>query len=487
MRDTTTADSDKLDVAVIGAGPAGLTAAYEVSRLAPDMEVGVFEASDALGGISRTEVYDGYRIDIGGHRFFTKLPEVQEIWTEILGDEFLHRTRMSRIFYRGKFYDYPLKLQNALTNIGAYESFRIVASFFKWQIRPKRQEDSFEDWVINRFGGRLYMHFFKSYTQKVWGVDPKLIRSDWAAQRIKSMTLMSVLKKTLTGKSDATSLIDSFDYPRFGPGQMWERCAEILAERGQHIHMNSPVRRLVRDGTRIVAAEVAGKDGVTRIEADHFVNSMALRDLVHAIDPPPPAEIVAAADLLAYRDFLIVALVLDEAEPFADNWIYIHSPDVQVGRIQNFRTWSPDMVPDANHTSIGMEYFCNEDDDLWKTPDDELIDAAANELELLGLAKSTSVLKGHVIRQKKAYPVYDAHYQTALKTISDWLNTLENLQTIGRNGLHRYNNQDHSMLTALLAVRNILGGDHDIWNVNVERSYHEEMQLDERTLEAQSA
>ena len=476
MRDAAT-DGER--VAVIGGGPAGLTAAYELSRAAPDMDVTVYEGSGQLGGISRTEVYDGFRVDIGGHRFFTKIPVVQEIWREILGDAFLRRPRKSRIFYRGRFYDYPLRIFNALGNIGPYESARIVMSYIKWQVRPRRVEESFEDWVINRFGGRLYMHFFRSYTEKVWGVDPKDIQADWAAQRIKSMTLWSVVKKALGGANDDVSLIDEFDYPRFGPGQMWERCAEILEERGQTVEMNHWVRRIERDGNRVTAMTVAGPDGAERrVEAEHFVNSMSLRELVHAMDPPPPAEVLAAAERLKYRDFLIVAMALEEAEPFDDNWIYVHSPDVRVGRIQNFRSWSEDMVPDPSMTSVGMEYFCNEDDPLWRMEDADLIELAAREFEVLGLGRAGAVRRGKVIRQKKAYPVYDLHYREAVDTIAGWISGLENLQSVGRNGLHRYNNQDHSMLTAVYAARNILGASHDLWEVNVERSYHEEMQVD---------
>ncbi|WP_308917111.1 NAD(P)/FAD-dependent oxidoreductase [Jannaschia sp. LMIT008] len=470
-------DTQSTDVAVIGAGPAGLTTAYELSRIAPDLDVATFEGSSEIGGISRTVVYDGYRVDIGGHRFFTKIEEVKQVWHEILGDEFLRRPRKSRIFYRGKFYDYPLRIFNALGNIGAYESARIMISYLKWQVRPHKVEDNFEEWVMNRFGGRLYMHFFRSYTAKVWGIDPKHIQADWAAQRIKSMTLWSVAMKALTGRSEETSLIEEFDYPRHGPGQMWERCVDILRERGQSVRMEAWVDRIERDGDRVTALRVRTPDGDLRVEAEHFVNSMAVRDLIHAFDPPPPPAVVEAADRLKYRDFLIVALVLDTPDPFDDNWIYIHSDDVRVGRIQNFRSWSEAMVADPAHSSIGMEYFCNEGEDLWSMDDDALVAAAGQELEALGLARSGSILKGKVIRQKKAYPVYDTAYRDALDVVSDWLKGLENLQTVGRNGLHRYNNQDHSMLTGLYAARNITGATHDLWDVNVERSYHEEMQV----------
>ncbi len=468
--------TDKTDVLVIGAGPAGLTAAYELCKHADDLKIDIFEASDQVGGISRTVNYKGFRIDIGGHRFFTKLPEVQAMWKEVLGTDFIRVPRLSRIFYRGKYYDYPLKLMNALGNIGPYESIRIMLSYLKWQVRPSKTEDSFEEWVINRFGGRLYMHFFRSYTEKVWGVSPKEIRADWAAQRIKNLSLFKAVWNAISGSNNTTSLIEEFDYPRLGPGMMWEKTTDLLRAHGASVHMETPVLRLERSGNRIVAAHVTEGDDIRRVEADHFVNSMDLRRLILNIDPPPPDEVVAAAHKLRYRDFLIVGLVIDHPDPFPDNWVYVHSADVKVGRIQNFRAWSPEMVPNDTHASIGMEYFCQEGDGLWTSDDETLIALAAREMEQLGLARADEVVDGTVVRQPKAYPVYDTDYREAVETIAEWCQTLENFQTCGRNGLHRYNNQDHSMITAMFAARCILGGDYNVWDVNVERSYHEEFQ-----------
>ena len=465
------------DVSIVGAGPAGLTAAYELLKSAPDTKVRVFEAGKLVGGISRTESYNGFRIDIGGHRFFTKVERVSALWREILGEAFVKRPRRSRIYYRGKFYNYPLKLFNALGNIGPYESTRILLSYFKWKVFPNRSEENFEQWVINRFGGRLYMHFFASYTEKVWGIKPKYIQADWAAQRIKNLTLHKAVWNAISGANDTASLIEEFDYPRTGPGLMWERCAELVEESGGRVEMETRALRYEREGNRITAVIVEGADGEERVEADHFVNTMGLRDLVAAIDPPPPPHVVEAAEKLKYRDFLIVALVLDDRDPFPDNWVYVHSPDVRVGRIQNFRSWSEDMVPNDTQASIGMEYFCQQDDDMWAKSDADLIAQAAGELETLGLSRAELVSDGMVIRQPKAYPVYDENYKDAVAVIGDWIQGLENLQTVGRNGLHRYNNQDHSMLTAIYAAENILGAEHDLWNVNVERSYHEEMQI----------
>jgi protoporphyrinogen oxidase len=471
-------------VGIIGAGPAGLTAAYELQKRSNRHQPVLFEAGDLVGGIARTESYKGYQFDIGGHRFFTKVGEVEEMWHEVMGDDFIVVPRMSRIFYRNKFYHYPLKMFNALSNIGVYEAGRIMMSYAKWRVRPSPVEDSFEQWVINRFGGRLYMHFFRSYTQKVWGIPPSEIRADWAAQRIKNLSLFKAVINAITGANDTASLIEEFHYPRLGPGMMWEKVRDLVVRKGGEVSTRAKVGRLKREGQRVVSLEVehSRPDGSTHTEevaVDHVINSMPIRELIEAFDPPPPNDVIAAANRLAYRDFLIVTLILDHADPFPDNWIYIHSPQVKVGRIQNFRAWSKEMLPSPDRASIGMEYFCQEGDGLWNMANDELIALASAELEKLGLAKASTVIDGTVIRQEKAYPVYDGEYREALDTVASWLNGLENFQTVGRNGLHRYNNQDHSMLTAMLAARNILGEKHDVWTVNVERSYHEEFKLED--------
>ncbi len=471
-------------VVVIGAGPAGLTAAYELQKCGRGHRPIVFEASDDVGGIARTESYKGFRFDIGGHRFFTKVKEVEALWHEVGGEDFVLRPRLSRIFYRGKYYDYPLKIFNALSNMGPVEAAKIMLSYVKWRLSPHPEEENFEQWVTNRFGRRLFEHFFKSYTEKVWGIPCTEIRADWAAQRIKNLSLTKAVLNALTGANDTTSLIEEFEYPRLGPGQMWERFRDKVRKNGGEVRMKSAVTRIFRDGNRVTAVEVADFSGdearAYRIAADWFVNSMSVRDLVRAFDPPPPPEVVAAGERLNYRDFLIVTLILDHPDPFPDNWIYIHAPEVKVGRIQNFRSWSPDMVPDPDKASIGMEYFCHEGDGLWTSSDADLIAQASRELEYLGLAKVSNVVDGAVIRQPKAYPVYDGEYRDALDTVRKWILTLENFQTVGRNGMHRYNNQDHSMLTAMLAARNIAGERHDLWNVNVERSYHEDFTVEEK-------
>ncbi len=443
----------------------------------------VYEGSNMVGGIARTESHNGYRFDIGGHRFFTKVTEVEEMWDEVLQDDFITVPRSSRIYYRERFFDYPLKLFNALSSIGLYESARIGLSLLKWKVRPYKKEESFEHWVVNRFGGRLYMHFFRTYTEKVWGIPASEIRADWAAQRIKNLSLTKAVWNAITGANDTSSLIEEFKYPRLGPGMMWEKCTDIIRENGGEVTLRSEVVRVNRTESTVNSIDVqhwhedGSKGDVERVDGAHFVNTMALRDLIHAFNPPPPPEVVAAADRLKYRDFLIVTLVLDHADPFPDNWIYIHSPKVKVGRIQNFRAWSKEMLPNQNTASIGMEYFCQKGDGLWNMSDKDLRELGAKELEQLGLAKATSVIDAAIIRQPKAYPVYDGEYREALDIIEKWITSLDNFQTVGRNGLHRYNNQDHSMLSAMFAARNILGAKHDVWTVNVERSYHEEFQL----------
>ena len=473
----------KISVVVIGGGPAGLTAAYELQKKSDDHKPVVFEGSHMVGGIARTETHNGYRFDIGGHRFFTKVTEVEEMWNEVLQDDFITVPRSSRIYYREKFFDYPLKLFNALSSIGVYEAARIGISLLKWKIRPYKEENSFEEWVVNRFGGRLYMHFFRTYTEKVWGIPAKEIRADWAAQRIKNLSLAKAVWNAITGANDTSSLIEEFRYPRLGPGMMWEKCTDLIRQNGGEVKLGCEVVRVNRVENAVTSIDIqhwsedGSKGAMETVDGAHFINTMALRDLIHAFNPPPPPEVIAAADKLKYRDFLIVTLVLDHADPFPDNWIYIHSPKVKVGRIQNFRAWSKEMLPNQNTASIGMEYFCQQGDGLWTMTDAELRSLASDELERLGLAKASTVIDAAIIRQPKAYPVYDGDYREALDVLEKWITGLENFQTVGRNGLHRYNNQDHSMLSAMFAARNILGAKHDVWTVNVERSYHEEFTL----------
>ncbi|MEL6159944.1 MAG: NAD(P)/FAD-dependent oxidoreductase [Cyanobacteria bacterium J06623_5] len=462
---------------VMGAGPAGLTAAYELAK--NGRKAIVLEQANKVGGISRTETYEGYRFDIGGHRFFTKVGEVQQIWKEILGDEFIQVPRLSRIYYRGKFFDYPLSISSTLSNLGVIDSGLIILSYLKSKlgntINPGPEAENLEDWVIERFGNRLYRTFFKSYTEKVWGIPCNKIQAEWAAQRIKGLSLKKAVINAVFGSNDTKTLIKEFDYPIYGPGMMWERCQEILDGKGSPVHMKTRVTRVEHDGKRVqrVIAEQNGQS--VELTGDDFVSSIPVTALMRALSPAPPQHVLAAAKSLKYRDFLIVPLVINLKDIFPDNWIYIHSPQFKVGRIQNFKNWSRAMVPDQRKTCVGMEYFCSEGDQLWEMSDDELIALASREIVGLGLVTNLlSVEDGTVIRQKKAYPVYDGEYRQHLAVIQNYVQQFENLQTVGRNGMHRYNNQDHSMLTGLLAAKNILGESHDLWNVNVERSYHEE-------------
>jgi protoporphyrinogen oxidase len=471
-------------IAIIGAGPAGLTAGYELAKRG--IRSIVLEKANLVGGISRTEMYKGYRFDIGGHRFFTKVPQVQAFWHEILNKEFIQVPRLSRIYYQGKFYNYPLSVSNTLSNVGLFNSFLMVMSYAKAKLKKTLnltpEPETFEEWVTDRFGERLYRTFFKTYTEKVWGIPCNQIRADWAAQRINGMSLRRVVMNAIFGSQNAKSLIKEFDYPILGPGMMWERTQELIEEKGSTVQLDTAVTRIKRSGTRIESITIEQNGQVQQIEADRFISTMPVTALLQRLDPPPPPEILAAATGLKYRDFLIVALIIDRDDLFPDNWIYIHSPEFKVGRIQNFKNWSAAMVPDPGKSCLGMEYFCNEGDEVWDRSREELIALATQEAIDLNIGvQPGDVRDGTVIRQQKAYPVYDGEYRQHLQVIQDYLETFENLQTVGRNGMHRYNNQDHSMLTAMLAVQNILGEEHDLWNVNVERSYHEEFTKEQWT------
>ncbi len=467
-------------VVVVGAGPAGLTAAWLLVKRGVD--VTVLEADDVVGGISQTARYKGYRFDIGGHRFFTKVMPVQELWEEILGDEFIAVPRMSRIFYGGRYFDYPLKAANALRGLGIINAVRIVLSYLYAHFFPSPVEENFEQWVTNRFGRRLYEIFFKTYTEKVWGIPCTEIRAEWAAQRIQGLSLAkAILSATSLNRRSTTikTLINEFMYPRLGPGQMWEMARDRVVEGGGRIHMRHAASAIEHDGRGRVVAVRAHADGVERrFPCEHVISTMPVRNLVRSLDPAPPDEIRAAGDGLNYRDFLVVALMVDRDNLFPDNWIYVHTPGVKVGRIQNFNNWSRAMVPQPGVTCLGLEYFCFEGDGLWTSRDEELIALATRELGELGLAQGAGVFDGTVVRMRKAYPVYDAAYRDHLDNVRAFIDPIGNLHTVGRNGMHKYNNQDHSMLTAMMAVANMHGASHDIWEVNTDFEYHEEQRLD---------
>ncbi|UUY03361.1 NAD(P)/FAD-dependent oxidoreductase [Svornostia abyssi] len=462
---------------VLGGGPAGLTAGYQLVKAG--RPVTVFEAEDQVGGIAMTVERDGYRFDLGGHRFFTKNKEVDDLWHEVMGEEFLKRPRQSRIYWNGKFLEYPLDGMDVVKKLGPVELMRAGLSYLRAAVFSRKgNEQSLEEWVSNRFGKRLYELFFKSYTEKVWGVSCTELRAEWAAQRIKDLSFVSAAKAAFFGDKDQKikSLIKEFNYPRFGPGQMWEEMTDRIHERGGEVLMETPVERLVIEGNRVTAVVAGGQE----YPAGNIISSLPLRNVVGMAGEAAPQKVVEAAQGLRYRDFLTVALVVDGEDLFPDNWIYIHEPGVTVGRIQNFRSWSPWMVPDETKASIGMEYFCFAGDELWDADDDELIALATREIEQLGLCSADKVEKGYVVRVPKAYPMYDADYAERVATIREWVDSLENLQQVGRNGLHRYNNSDHSMLSAMRAVDNlVLGANHDIWAVNVESVYLEEDEIDE--------
>jgi len=467
--------AEEAPVVIVGAGPGGLTAAYQLTKLGEHPVV--LESDPVVGGISRTVVRDGWRFDLGGHRFFTKVPEVEALWHEILPQgDFLLRPRMSRIFYNGKYIDYPLKAVNALRNLGLWESILCGFSYVWARIRPPKNEDNYENWLVARFGWRLYRTFFKTYTERVWGVPVSDMPADWAAQRVKNLDLRKAVINAILPKrnqTEITSLIEEFQYPKFGPGMMWEVCAEKVQAAGGTVLLESPVIAInISDG--LARSVVYEHDGAsTEVPASHVISTMPMRELVQCLTPTPPPEVVAAGEGLHYRDYLTVALVVPESRSFPDNWIYIHDPGVEVGRIQNYGSWSPYLVKDGR-TCLGMEYFVFEGDDMWETPDADLIALATKELALLGLIEPGDVEQGYVVRVKKAYPYYDFTYKANVETIRSYLGThAPNVHPVGRNGMHKYNNQDHSMYTAMLTVENMHGASHDIWSVNVEEEYHE--------------
>ncbi len=481
-------------VVIIGAGPAGLTAAYQFVRR--NVPVTVLEGDSMVGGISRTAQREGWRFDMGGHRFFTKVPEVEALWHEILpGDQFLLRPRMSRIYYDGKLFDYPLRAMNALSQLGVLEALRCVLSYVWARVHPPKDQSTFEGWVAARFGYRLYRIFFKTYTEKLWGVPAHEIRADWAAQRIRNLSLSSAILNALLprrNQKDITSLIEEFEYPKYGPGMMWEAAAEQVEAAGGSVVLETKVRRIQHEAGRAtgVTAVVTGGYGEGagappsrrhdiatehHFPADHVISSMPLSSLLLAMDPPVPPEVEAAARGLKYRDFLTVALVVPESAGFPDNWIYVHSPDVKLGRIQNFGSWSPYLIKEGR-TCLGLEYFVTVGDEFWTMPDEQLIELGTRELASLGLVPADQVERGFVVRMPKAYPIYDDEYAANVDVLRDWLaHHAPNVHPVGRNGMHKYNNQDHSMYTAMLTVSNILDGtEHDVWEVNVEEDYHEE-------------
>jgi protoporphyrinogen oxidase len=474
----------KPSVICIGAGPAGLTAAYLLGK--QGIAATVLEQDPVyVGGISRTATYKGFAFDIGGHRFFSKSAEVNALWSELLSEDFLDRPRKSRIYYRSQLFDYPLKAFDALSKLGPVEALRCILSYLKVRLRPIPETRTFEQWVTNRFGARLFQIFFKTYTEKVWGMKCSEISADWAAQRIKDFSLVKAIwyavmpqKNSGSGKVIKT-LINSFRYPRRGPGQLWEETARRISAQGGQVLLGRRVVSLSWSDAdacwTVVTREADGTEH--RLQGYHVISSMPMRELARALDPAPSNALRRAAEELRYRDFLTVALIVKDRDVFDDNWIYIHEPGVKVGRIQNYKSWSPEMVPDAQLNCYGLEYFCFEGDGLWSAKDAELIRLASDELVKLGLADRDDIVDGAVVRQPKAYPVYDEGYQERVEIIRSELEArYPALHLVGRNGMHKYNNQDHAMMTAMLTVENIRQGKRafDVWNVNQDAEYHEE-------------
>jgi protoporphyrinogen oxidase len=474
-----------VDVAIIGAGPAGLTAAYLLSK--QGLSVTVIEKDPVyVGGISRTVEHKGFRFDIGGHRFFSKSQEVVALWNEILPDDFIQRPRMSRIYYEGKFYSYPLRAFEALGNLGIIRSSLCMASFGWAKLFPKKDVKSFEDWTINQFGHKLYSIFFKTYTEKVWGMPCNEMSADWAAQRIKGLSLGAAvidgLKRSLglnkkpNDGMETKTLLETFRYPRQGPGMMWDAARDKVVAMGNEVIMDTSLKQLRFDDVtqRWNMQTVTGNGAIANINAAHVISSAPMRELAGRIYPLP-ATLPSALNL-NYRDFLTVALMIKSDDLFPDNWIYIHDDKVKVGRVQNFRSWSPEMVPDPELACVGLEYFCFEGDGLWSMSDDDLVALATKEMAILGLCDPKTVVGGAVVRQEKAYPVYDETYRDNVEAMRLELeDAYPTLHMVGRNGMHRYNNQDHAMMTAMLTVKNIVAGRrvYDIWNVNEDAEYHE--------------
>ncbi|MCL4672815.1 MAG: NAD(P)/FAD-dependent oxidoreductase [Sphingomonadaceae bacterium] len=473
-----------VDVAIIGAGPAGLTAGYLLTKAGKSVAI-IEKDATYVGGISRTVEHQGYRFDIGGHRFFSKSQQVVDLWNEILPDDFIQRPRMSRIYYEGKFYSYPLRAFEALFNLGFWRSTLCMASYLRYKLFPIRTVKSFEDWTTNQFGEKLYSIFFKTYTEKVWGMPCDEMSADWAAQRIKGLSLWGAvvdglkrslgLNKAPNDGQAVKTLLETFRYPRLGPGMMWDAARDKIVATGQGtVLMGHSLEQLAADGEGGWRMTATGPEGKVVVKAAHAISSAPMRELAARLHPLPDTTLNAAR--LKYRDFLTVALMVEGEDLFPDNWIYIHDSKVKVGRVQNFRSWSPEMVPDEAMACVGLEYFCFEGDGLWSMADDDLVELAKSEMAILGLVDPARVRGGAVVRQEKAYPVYDEDYAANVAAMRHELEDKHpSLHLVGRNGMHRYNNQDHAMMTAMLTVENILAGKrvYDTWCVNEDAEYHE--------------
>jgi len=477
FRRTGSAQASPHDVVIAGAGPAGLACALALVRKGrPPL---LLEKDSRVGGLCQTIEFNGYLFDIGGHRFLSKFEEVNELWREFLAGELLRVRRLSRIYYRGRFFKYPLSFFDTFSKLGPAESVRCVASYFKGRVFRPADDTTFEGWIINRFGRRLYDIFFDIYTQKVWAIPCQDLSADWARQRIQGLSLRVALKRAVikTGKKAPKTLTEEFLYPRRGPGEFFDRLQQAVVEGGGRIAFNKKVSAVEHDGRRILAVEL-GNDrpaGREKVFLTHFVSSLPLPLLVKSLRPPPPGRVLAAAEKLRYRSFLVVNIILNKKDLFPDQWIYVHSPEARLGRIQNYKNWSPDMILDPNKTSLGLEYFCSEGDSLWRKNDIELIDFALTELSRIGIGSRKNLISGFVIRRADVYPVYSLDYRAHLGVIRDYLGRFENFQTIGRAGLFRYCNSDLALQMGRYAAERILGGPaRDLWTLGQEQNYLEE-------------
>jgi len=462
---------------IMGAGPAGLACGYHLSKNGIDTVL--FESDSQVGGISKTINYKDYYFDLGGHRFFTKFDEVNKLWTEVLGENFRLTPRLSRIYYKNRFFDYPLTPLNALMGVGFADTISILFSYLYSKIRPYKNEETFEHWVSNRFGKKLYSIFFKTYTEKVWGIPCSSIQAEWAAQRIKGLSLSTAIRNALfkPKHSGIKTLINEFHYPSYGPGMMYNEMKGKIGQMGGNVLLNSRVTRVNHENFRITSIEYTDTNGNSFIqEGTDFVSSIPVSELVGILNPPVDAGILDAANNLTYRSIITVDIIINRKDIFPDNWIYIHSPEVKLGRIQNFKNWSVNMVPDTNKTSLGLEYFCSENDNLWNMQYHELFKLAASEVEKIRICNASEIEDYTVIRVPKAYPVYMTGYKKNISVLEDFLRQFANLQLVGRYGLFKYNNMDHSIMTGMYAAMNILQGSYsfDTWSINTDEDYHEE-------------
>jgi len=471
------------EVTIIGSGPAGLGAALELQKN-NIKNILIIDAHDRPGGLSRTVTHEGNRFDVGPHRLFTKNKEINKLWNEILGDDLKSVHRVSRIYYKNKFFNYPLKPFNALRNLGLIESSQAMFDYFLSHIQSNNKEiKSFEDWITSKFGKKLYQTFFKIYTEKVWGIYCKDISADWAAQRIKDLNLYKAvwdaLKPTKNQKS-VKSLIEIFDYPTYGAGMLYEKMADKISRQGGEFLFNTIVEKISLKNGKVESISIKNKNGKSIIPVKTLFSSMPLPKAVKAMRPKAEKNILEATEKLFFRGHITVNLIIDGLKIFPDHWIYIHSPEVKMGRVANYNNFSPYMPADKETTVIGVEYFVFENDETWNMPDEDIIEMAKKELDYINLIGKNKIIDGFVMREIDSYPVYFIGYADYYKTIKKFISAFPNLQCIGRGGMYKYNNQDHSLYTGMLAARNYCGSNYNVWNVNIDAEYHESLTTGEK-------